>query len=1059
MLSFLLAKLFSIIIFQTWNLHGCSGLQLKYSLSGAQDYHQDLDSAFGTESFKSSSSGGQFPQDLCDLTQYHNIGHTQHPNVAQGEIYDPNNPHQFPSGLYGMYTPEQGHFQWPDNQQTVGSDFSSIHSLDPQRNSDHLESMNYINNNPGHGLYTPHDDFLWGLDNIPIHPQLHGASYVRATDLGELYEPPELSQESAFLSREIMPSHSSGKVVPLQSKNQNQKGYIGLVNEEYPTTLEENVETDNTEFFHGMAIHHTSQLEKGLYQNTRHNSMEEAKSNTQHATEDFTNTQNDMIPGGPRFNFMSAHKENNVYDQPHWEHLQHEHVSMTKSLKNAVSFENEQQSHHIIDPIEIIPNLDKHTKTITSYSRADNTNDNHFKEQEINCISQSQQLSTTDTTDNCVQSFTHDSTNLLENSWLKEICPYLYSDSYPMGRPWPEYHISNTEEKEPTVGLKSDRGPENKFIHTGRENPFGDNTHTILTDNITHDGSESNCQETPVVIGPQVTAPNRNFPEDRDIPSLNINHPMESKSNMEIHQKDDSNQKKRKKGLWVKTSAESSRKSNKRFNTNLDVDRHKIINQTQQDKISSESLDNDYSPRSSHLFEDNPPGAYIKSEIPKYLELKDLDQSHLGKRKLTISKNIGIMNVNRSPTLCYEIVDWFHEIYMRIRVQCKDDSEIKSLGCAVKNAYLGIVMPFFGILKAFEYDESGTHDIQMLLNDGWKYIKNIFSHWKSATPEHFEFGKITKFGKASDILISGWQLKYLKGISGPVSIPFSLVMSIVHMWSKDQWNSRIPEDINLGRLMEVNESDTSSREGGLYSRSGIRNDAFWGAEQFSKDHWYLIGSAELPLPNRTGNIYNSAQFHTNIGRGMCKNVHSYFEKLIRDLIGRYKELNNDSFYTTPKGVHISNTMHSPNLDLIVQAVSIAQYKVTVPYMGALRHFYKRLLSEEQLEILLMNAWIFLKEIYSKWILLDFQPNNLEQLFQSKGIGNFQIHRSTDPAYMFKIHFKLNKSRTPKSLVIHLLNSWSKMITKSQKGLRESQRFSAIGFLFTPFNEEDISHLW
>ncbi|EGG09138.1 uncharacterized protein MELLADRAFT_61386 [Melampsora larici-populina 98AG31] len=968
MISLSLVKLFSITILETWNFHGCSGFQLKHGSLGAQDYHQDMYSASGIESLKTSPLRGSFQEGLCDMRQPHYLGHTQNPSHVNGGINDPGNPHQVTTEISGIYIPEQGHTlshldcHLFDHQEIYWSTFKNLNSVNNQRTPHHFESMSSMGGTSGTqeitDLYTTHDDFLLDLDKVPLHLQAYDSDYLEKLGSGQPYEHSGTSEENLFLSRDFIPFEFS--------------------------------------------------------------------------TENF---------------------------------LLHQ---------DAVRCENEQQPQHLIDAMQYFTDIDPWMTKNPPYHRVENPHQPHLREQTINLTGGSQQLSTPHTAYYHEESFTHSQNELLENSWLQDICPELYGYPSP-DCVSPESHIPETGHTEINVKSVNDKTPEDRTSPISRDNLLMDNTDTILKKNIEQDQSNQDLQGSPVETCPHKDIPNKTLPIEVNLPSLKNNHLTKIDSNIEIHEKTgienepNSNQKKKRKGILEKTGVKLPRISNKRSKTTLKADHQKLISQMEKPKFFTKLSENDHDPSSSKLDEDSPctfsrmktAGKCRLSGLSESLNAGNLERPGRARRKFKTAQSIGMMNVNRSPTLSYEIFDWFQEIYEGIRPHCKEESEIKALGCAIKNAGHGIVMAFLGILKTFEYDESGKDNLQLLLDDGWNYMKKVFSHWKVAKPEDFGFGMPTKYIQDSDILSPGWQMKYLKGVSAADAIPFTMIVYLARMWSQEKGSLRVPQDVKLERLAATYEMDDSSAEGGLYSRRGVRNEVFWGGDQFSKIHWYFIWSPGLPLPNDSGIIYNLAQFHTNVGRGMCKTVHIFFEKLIHDLTGRYKEMNEGNVHTSINGIDIPDKLHlvhSSNIDLIVQAVSVAQYKVTVPYVGAIRAFYESSLSEEELEILLMHAWIFLNGLYSKWLELNFQPTNLSQLFSMKSSEIFKSARLDDPEYMFQVHFSFNKYRTPKKLVLYLLGLWSKTIKKKQYGLQESHRLPVIGFPLKPFEAQSISKL-
>ncbi|EGG05471.1 uncharacterized protein MELLADRAFT_107590 [Melampsora larici-populina 98AG31] len=710
-----------------------------------------------------------------------------------------------------------------------------------------------------------------------------------------------------------------------------------------------------------------------LYQEIRQGNMASSNSNPGSLTESFSGDQHETLLRGPIENLHtgSAHNGPIIYAQPYLDYVQHGHGLQEESSTNNVIFDHGIHPHEIEIPTGI--------------------NSNHYVD--------------------------YESLEPREESWLEDICPDLYSSSYLKGGHWPAGYIPNTVTIGNNVKLNSKKNLKDLLIPTDKKD-------------INQNPSKSHLQDTSVTAGPQAVVSMDDFTAALNgysymkNPTNGDESYMTNQNTFRIDDELNLDQSKRK---WANTSAKLSKISNKKSRNNLKGDL----------KNTNES--------SSHLAEDNlhtskttkTSGRYRSSSLIKHLDGEDQYHIPTMKDNFKLSQSIGIMNVNRSFTLCYEIFDWFHDIYKRISVKCKDNSEIKALSYALRNACHGIVMSFLGILKAFEYDGSGKDKLQDLLDDGWRYMQNLFAHWKIAEPQDFEFGKLTRFQTECDIMIPGWQLKYLKGIRSVDSLPFTLIWYLAHTWSIKEGNKRIPKNINLEILMEVYKLDVSSTEGGLYSRSGIRNDVFWGADQFSRKLQLALGSAEDLSQRKPLLISDAAQFHTGIGRQMCKHVHIFFEKLIHDLISCYKESNHNSFHESLNDVaaNIPIKIHSSNINLIVQAVSFAQYKITVSYMGAIRNFYKKELSEEQIKVLLMDAWEFLNKIYSRWLEIDFQPKNHPDLFLFGQIDTSDSIILDNPTLMFNIHIQ-DRHYTPKKAVLNLLSFWNNTLRTKIQGSEE-----------------------
>lgn len=160
---------------------------------------------------------------------------------------------------------------------------------------------------------------------------------------------------------------------------------------------------------------------------------------------------------------------------------------------------------------------------------------------------------------------------------------------------------------------------------------------------------------------------------------------------------------------------------------------------------------------------------------------------------------------------------------------------------------------------------------------------------------------------------------------------------------------------------------------------GIRNYAFWGPEQFSRVNWHLHWEEETSSQHVFALSSHAAQFHTSIGRDMCKAVHIFFEGLLYEMKIKSK------YYLINDALKNPLSQELEYLGMITQAVSMAEYKVTVVIIGMIGNLNEKHLTASQLEKLLMNAWQFLKLNFSKWGKLNFCSKNLECSYDSKSV--------------------------------------------------------------------------
>ncbi|KAH9823210.1 hypothetical protein DFH28DRAFT_352020 [Melampsora americana] len=410
------------------------------------------------------------------------------------------------------------------------------------------------------------------------------------------------------------------------------------------------------------------------------------------------------------------------------------------------------------------------------------------------------------------------------------------------------------------------------------------------------------------------------------------------------------------------------------------------------------------------------------------------------KRKLLVLQRLGVINTNRSPKLCHEIYDFFREIYQSFEDRNEfSDGESEAVRLSIKNAGHGVTMTFLGIIRVFEADQNGIHDIEDLLCDGWSFIQDFYSDWKTAKHEHFVFGTTVQFNP--DLSYDPYfHLRYLKKINKSAHVPLSLAHSISLLWSKHRGQSKIPKDLfkDWEQVENVSKIDSLSPQGGLYGRLNIRNMAFWGPEEFTRRHWYINGGENINSKELWSWASDAAQLHTSVGREACKDLHNFFEDLIQKLHMLYN-LNlkkvDDLYNFSAEESHLFNESHSENLARIVRAVSLAEYRVIVPFLGIVRILNEDKLTSDQLQRLLNNAIEFLKETFSKWNQIDFHPQNFHELFHHNQVSK-KFHSALggleSPVTMFKRLASLpDQHHSPSPMILNLLKLWHQSITTSR----------------------------
>ncbi|KAH9814983.1 hypothetical protein DFH28DRAFT_893638 [Melampsora americana] len=436
-----------------------------------------------------------------------------------------------------------------------------------------------------------------------------------------------------------------------------------------------------------------------------------------------------------------------------------------------------------------------------------------------------------------------------------------------------------------------------------------------------------------------------------------------------------------------------------------------------------------YSEPQNHLKEST------KSQRQRYAISSSKTKIVASKRnQFTLLQKIGILNVNRSSTLCYKIYNFFVTIHSKMVHNFeKHPTAMKATTQSLKNAGYGVVMAFLGALRVFEGEKSGECDLEILLSDGWSYLQETLEILESAEIDDLRFGEVTKLDPAL-ATNSKFLLRYLKDFECTNHIPVSLVYSLCQDWASRRQRFKIPRGPQypyVGKIDEIYKTDSNSIQGGLYQRMGIRNHAFWGPDQFTRRPWYVYGYTVRETQKMLVLGSTAAQFHTPIGREMCKLVHMFFEELIQDLQISYKEL---------KGYKHSQTLPAEALrqiDMIIKAVSLAEYQVTVVIIGAIRLLNQQHLNELQLQRLLENAWNFLRKVFSGWKLLRLDREISKNFFSYESVRVNVRDGLSDPQTMFwaLAGFK-GKYSFPQQCILHLLRSWRSSISDIKPGSKE-----------------------
>ncbi|EGF97932.1 uncharacterized protein MELLADRAFT_113963 [Melampsora larici-populina 98AG31] len=425
------------------------------------------------------------------------------------------------------------------------------------------------------------------------------------------------------------------------------------------------------------------------------------------------------------------------------------------------------------------------------------------------------------------------------------------------------------------------------------------------------------------------------------------------------------------------------------------------------------------------------------SAIPKHCISKTKTIPDSPNHLLSLQK-IGMKNSSRSPILCYEIHEFFREIHEKIKAHHEFSlEEGDSVRLAVRNAGGTVVMVFLGILKVFEGKGYGEDEVELLLNDGWSFMKDFYSNWNWADRSKFGFGKSERYF-SQGAFDPDFHLRYLKQIHKSINIPLTFIHSISLLWSKERKKSKIPRDLSEHgqQIMDASNTDSHDIRGGLYERIGIKNHSFWGPAQFLRTEWNIYGDKNSSSHLIWKLASNAAQFHTPAGRDVCEGLHSFFEGLVQKLHMEYNNLNgyHPSKNLPDQADNVLSKKHLDNLSLIVKAVSMAEYRVIVPFIGIITILDRHALTVDQFQVLIQNAIEFVKDIFGKWEHLNFHPSNIHNLFECKRLTWRSHSKLRDSDTMFQTLFGYeDKNGFPTQVILYLLRLWHISVMTSNPG--------------------------
>ncbi|EGG11279.1 uncharacterized protein MELLADRAFT_102133 [Melampsora larici-populina 98AG31] len=408
-------------------------------------------------------------------------------------------------------------------------------------------------------------------------------------------------------------------------------------------------------------------------------------------------------------------------------------------------------------------------------------------------------------------------------------------------------------------------------------------------------------------------------------------------------------------------------------------------------------------------------------------------------------KQTGSFNVDNSLTLSYETSRWFLDLKTKMIANSpQNQAWIKQVSVATKHAYSYITMAFLALLSIYDSIADNPTSIDQVLKDGWDFVKLRFEKWENMK---LEKRHIKRFQKARMSYGGGdWQdphfvFQYLAKLDSEKNMTSEILKSIVDEWRKYRKGSEIPLQSPGQVLQDIFNSyqpESGFILGGFFSRGDVKNPQF---EQMNNH--LTIKSYSKAKAREMGcvRIANSANFMSQEGFPLCQEVHIFFLSLMQSLLNNYRNMNECDVPTEELTPWLQSTMqsnvegrHKSNVKKIVKAVSIAEYKVTVGFIGIVRELYQSDLAEDEFRLLISSAWGFLKNTFSEWEKFKFEDKYLQMYFTQLQKRPYSELYWSDPKKIFHGLWQIPLYETcpiPITFLRTLFKSWTKVVYETE----------------------------
>ncbi|KAH9810546.1 hypothetical protein DFH28DRAFT_1033867 [Melampsora americana] len=447
---------------------------------------------------------------------------------------------------------------------------------------------------------------------------------------------------------------------------------------------------------------------------------------------------------------------------------------------------------------------------------------------------------------------------------------------------------------------------------------------------------------------------------------------------------------------------------------------------------------------------------------------------------IPILQKTGVFYVNNSQSLAYKTTDWFDRLKNSIIKQnnCVGP-QVNQVDQAIKFAHQKVTMCFIGLIVIFANQGGDQVSLEALIQEGWNFIQSEFGILEYLD---LNFQKIDKKGnrdpKCKNRIAQlknrlqtrerfytslSW-FRYLSNMRKHKRIRAEVLYFLVSRWDQNRTTSKIEVKYlttHQSKIQEFHDSYVKYNHGGFYSRQDIKNIAFPGIKFFGESGGEPSKRRLLPEWYRTCmKLSHSAQFHSPIGFALCQEVHTFFVSLVDHLLSSYKDIYgcdvSSAEYPQEKSIHsLISDPHQININKILKAISMAEYRLTVVFIGLVRVSYQNELQEDTLQILLKRAWEFLKGIFSKWKEFQFDQD-FTRLFgerHQKMIYMTKTERRaidwTDPCQLFIAlwqHQDILRYPMPPHGLHSLLDSWNHGLENSPIIQTNDPKIKIKGFL-------------